>query len=154
MSPQTSTGPVIFKESEYLALSEALPRLYRRLCRELFCSEQELNRVAWLAEFTAFKSVIALSMCTLRDDEMARVNNCQFTLLPLATYHEVTTRLYRELEEYFYGAGESLSWVKVVANAAELREAREEVGKAWKRDLRAGALAGPGRGRGGSVGGA
>lgn len=56
--------------------------------------------------------------------------------------------MYRELEEYFFGVGESLSWVKVVANAAELREAREEVGKAWKRDLRAGALAGLGRGRG------
>lgn len=153
MSAQTSTGPVIFNESEYRALSEALPRLYRQLCRELFGPAHELNRVAWLAEFTAFKSVIALSMNSLGDDDMARVNNCQFTLLPLVTYHEVTTRLIRELEEYFHGVGEELSFVKVVANALELREARDEVGKAWKRDLIAGALAGLGRGRGGSVGG-
>jgi hypothetical protein len=154
MSARTSTRPVTFIESEYRSLSEALPQLYRRNCRELFGPAYDLNRVEWLAEFTAFKSVIALSMCSLRDGDMARVNNCQFTLLPLATYHEITTRLCRELEEYFYGVGERLGWEKVMANALELREARDAVGEAWKRDLRAGALAGLERGRGGSAGGA
>jgi hypothetical protein len=153
MNAQTSTGPVIFKESEYSAISEALPRLYHQLCRELFGPSHNLNHAAWLTEFTAFKNVIALSMCNLRDDDLARVNNCQFTLLPLVTYHEVTSRLCRELEEYFNGVREKLSFVKVVANALELRKAREDVGKAWKRDLRAGALAGPGRGHGRSVDG-
>jgi len=149
MATQASFGPVTFKESEYRILSDALPRLYRQICRELFSPAHALNRASWLSEFTAFKNVIALSMCSLHDEDIAQVNDCQFTLLPLATYHEVTSRLCREIEEHFNGVGERLSWVRVVANAAELREAREMVGEAWKRDLRAGSLAGLGCGRGG-----
>lgn len=37
----------------------------------------------------------------------------------------------------------------MVANARELQVAREAVCEAWKRDIRAGALAGLARGRGG-----
>ena len=141
MATQASSGQVPFNDIEYRYISNALISAYRRNCRDLFGPLRDLDRSHWLSEFEAFKNVIALSMCSLDDSDLARVNYCQHTLLPLATYHEVTTRLCRELEMYYYGAGERLSWEKQTANYLELKEAREQVFNAWKKDLEAGGLA-------------
>jgi hypothetical protein len=146
MATQASSGPVTFNEQEYHGISAAIMSAYRRNCRVLFGPLEDLDRIRWISEFRAFKLVIAMSMCSLTDENMARVNYCRFILLPKANYHEVTTRLCREMEEYFYGAREKWSWEKQTANFLELKEAREQVCNAWKRDLETGASAGLGGG--------
>jgi hypothetical protein len=146
MATQASSGPVTFNAEKYHGITAAITSAYCRNCRALFGPLDNLDRIHWISEFRAFKLVIAMSMCYLTDENMARVNYCRFTLLPMANYHEVTTRLCREMEEYFYGAGEKLTWEKQTANSLELKEAREQVCNAWKRDLEAGASAGLGGG--------
>jgi hypothetical protein len=151
---EASTDPAPFNEEEFHSITDAITVAYRRTCRDLFGPLDDNARTRWFSEFRAFKIVLRLSMHSLNDGNMTKVNYCRHSVDSIVNYHEVTTRLCHELEQFYYGVGERLSFEKQTANFLELKETRVQVCIAWKRDVEAGALAGAAGGCGRNVDGA
>jgi hypothetical protein len=128
--------PVLFEEARFHHLGDEIANFYAILGQLIGVDP---HRDEWLKKFRSLEQIIVQSCFILHDDDLAAVNYCRFTLEPLIKYHEITARMRRELEDLYFGRGPKLEFKELEKNAEEFLEARENVSKAWKKDIEAGA---------------
>lgn len=125
-----------FCETKFRQLSENMAELYMGVGEELL--DPTSHDQHWLFSLYGLKSVMARSVPNLDDSDLPAVNYCRFTIDPLAAYHEICTRLLRELRGHYNGRGIPLTAAKLAANAREFQEVRKALGDAWMRDMEEG----------------
>jgi hypothetical protein len=127
-----SKAPIHFDEARFQQLGEQIVQFYYLLGQLII---KGINNDDWKLKFGCLKSLLRQSCEALDDSNLAAVNYCRLTLDPLAKYHEINTRICRELEDMFHDRGPKIITKHMEANAEEFLMARYKIVVGWKLDV-------------------